>query len=348
MKKRKAILCGGTLAVAACVVDLNGTVPTEIKLAPAGLFRARDGRPEGLPGWNLDTELAARVIERAMAATGDFVIDYEHQTLNTEENGQPAPAAGWWKGTNMEWRPDGLYATAVDWTEAAKARIAAKEYRYISPVIIYNKNTGDVTGIMMAALTNFPAIEGLSDLAARAAAKFSPLEEESTMDRAKLIALLALAATATDEQIESHIAALKAKADTVEAKDTEIAALKAAKPDPAKFVPVETFEALKSEVAALKTQQTTGEVESLVKQGLEEGKLLPAQEAWAKELGAKDVAALKGYLEKTPAIAALKGGTQTGGKKPEGDGDGSLSEEELAVCRNLGISEEEYRKANPA
>jgi phage I-like protein len=163
-----------------------------------------------------------------------------------------------------------------------------------------------------------------------------------------LIALLGLAEDASDEQIKSAMTALKAKADAAKAKDDEIAALKAAKPDPAKFVPVETFESLKTEVAALKAQQTSGEVTALVDKGIAEGKLLPAQKDWAKELGNKDVAALKGYLEKTPAIAALKGGTQTEGKAPEGGGADGLTEEELAVCRNLGISAEDYRKANPA
>jgi phage I-like protein len=74
---------------------------------------------------------------------------------------------------------------------------------------------------------------------------------------------------------------------------------------------------------------------------------LPVQKDWATELGNKDVAALKSYLEKTPAIAALKG-SQTRGKSPEGADDEVLTADELAVCKNLGISAEDYKKANPA
>lgn len=335
------------IAVAACVAELNAQAPAEIKLLPAGAFRARDGRPGNVTAWHLDAAAAARLIAQAQAAKGDFVIDYEHQTLHAEENGQPAPAAGWFK--NLEWREgDGLYAVAVRWTARASQLIEAGEYRYISPVFGYDKQSGVVTELLMAALTNYPALDGHSDLAARAAARFSTTNEEKTMNREKMIALLGLSAEASDEQIEQALAALKAKAATAEDKDGEIAALKAAKPDPAKFVPAETFEALKTEVAALKAQQTTGEVDALVKQGLADGKLLPVQEAWAKELGGKDVTALKTYLEKTPAIAALKGSIQTGGKAPEDGGAEQLSTEELAVCKNLGISAEEYRKANPA
>lgn len=340
----------GAVAVAACVVELFGVVPTEIMLAPAGEFRARDGRPTGVKAWRQDAESAARLIAGAEAAVGDFVIDYEHQTLHAEQNGQPAPAAGWYK--KLEWREaDGLYAVDVRWTPKARAHIEAGEYRYISPVLQYDKKTGVVLAVLMAALTNYPALDGHSDLAVRAAAKFqTTTQEEENVDRKQLIAMLGLADDAGDEQIQAALTALQAKAAAADQKDTEIAGLKASasgKPDPAKYVPVATFEALKVEVAALKATQTTTAVEALVKKGLEDGKLLPVQEAWAKELGDKDIAALTSYLEKTPAIAALKG-SQTDGKPPKHDGGDGLSAEELAVCKNLNVSPEEYTKANKA
>lgn len=339
----------GAVAVAACVVELSAAVPTEIMLTPAGEFRARDGRPTEVKAWRQDAESAARIIAMAAEAVGDFVIDYEHQTMLAEENGQPAPAAGWYK--KLEWREaDGLYAVDVRWTPKARAHIEAGEYRYISPVLQYDKKTGVVLAVLMAALTNYPALDGHSDLAVRAAAKFqTTTQEENDVDRKQLIAMLGLADNASDEQITAALTALKDKGAAADQKDIEIAGLKAAsgKPDPAKYVPVENFEALKVEVAALKATQTTTEVAALVKKGLGDGKLLPVQEAWAKELGDKDIAALTSYLEKTPAIAALKG-SQTNGKAPAGgDGDG-LSAEELAVCKNLGVSPEEYTKANKA
>lgn len=336
----------GAVAIAACVVDLDGAVPDEIRLAPSGVFRARDGRPAGLPGWRLDASAADRVIARMRSAVGDYVIDYEHQTLHAESNGRPAPAAGWWKGQNIEWRENGLFATGVEWTAKAKAAIAAKEYRYISPVISYNKNTGEVLGVLMAALTNYPAIDGLSDLAAIASARFQPEEEEDNVNREQLIAMLGLAGNATDEQIAQAMAALRAKADSVAGKDQEIAALKAdkGKVDPAKYVPIETFEALKSEVASLKTAQTAGSVEAMIKQGLADGKLLPVQEAWARELGGKDIEALKGYLEKTPAIAALAG-SQSGGKGgQDNDGVAALSGDAKKIADMFGNTAEDIKK----
>ncbi len=355
----------GQVAIAACTVDLDGTVPTEIQLTPAGRFRARDGRPEGLPGWIIDARIASDVIARAAQAVGDYVIDYEHQTLYAERNGQPAPAAGWWSGAALEWRDgDGLYATSISWTARARAAIEAREYRYISPVIAYDSATGEVRGIVMAALTNYPAIDGLSDLTRLAAARFDfapDHPQEDHMDRTQLIALLGLADDATDQQITEAIEALKtqsegladlrtalgvdAEADAVAA----VAALKAStdnQPDPAKFVPVGVVTELQQQVAALSTRLTNSEVDELVEQALEDGKILPALESWARDLGATDIDALRTYIEHATPVAALKG-TQTGGKSPAG-GDNGLSDEELAVCKATGIDPDEYAKQKEA
>ncbi|MCK9468198.1 MAG: phage protease [Porticoccaceae bacterium] len=378
--KRQSGTGTGTVAVAACVVDLNGRVPTEIQLTPAGRFRARDGRPFDVPtGWLIDAGIAERVIATALATAGDFVIDYEHQTLHASENGQPAPASGWFKGAGLQWREDqGLFATGIEWTEAAKAAITAKEYRYISPVIAYDKTTGHVLAILMAALTNFPAIEGLSDLTAMAAARFSLTgalppgapeyrpsmditeqpEEENPVKREQLIQLLGLAANATDEQIEAGLVALKAEASAASALRSNlqladdadvvaaVAALKATTnqtPDPSKYVPIEAFEALKGEVATLKTENTKKDVDELVEVGLSSGKLHPDQEAWARQYGEADIVGLKAYLEKTPAIAALKS-TQTQGKPPGTDAEGELDADSAALCAQMGIDPEEYKK----
>src|SRR5690606_17995947 len=100
-------------AIAACVFELQANAAGEIQLLPAGAFRARDGRPEKIPHWFIDGDIAAAVIARAASRKTPLVIDYEHQTLLTEQNGQPAPAAGWFR--EMEWRDGaGLFALNVE------------------------------------------------------------------------------------------------------------------------------------------------------------------------------------------------------------------------------------------
>lgn len=135
---------------------------SDFRILPAGVFRSRDGRPAGLPGWKLDAASAQEIIHEANRRD-DTVIDYEHQTLNARTNGLPAPAAGWFK--QLEWREGfGLFALNVQWTDKARTMIAAGEYRYISPVFEFNAVTGAVTQLIALGITNNPGLVNLTDL----------------------------------------------------------------------------------------------------------------------------------------------------------------------------------------
>lgn len=333
--------------IAACAARIR-SAGAEIQLFPAGSFRARDGRPDGVDAWVIDAQAAARVVALASQRRTPFVIDYEHQTLAAETSGQPAPAAGWFE--RLEWREgDGLYAVDVEWTERARAMIEADEYRFLSPVFRYDQNTGAVRELLMAAVTNNPAIDGIADLAAARYLTTTTHEEVTGVDE-ETLKLLGLSPEASKDEIQEAVAALAAKAtktgELEEALATATAKIKADaadKPDPAKFVPVEAVQQLQSQVAALSAQVQGGEVERLVSQGLEDGRLLPAMEDWARSLGEKDVAALRSYLDSAQPIAALTG-QQSGGRQPGADGS-KLSETELAVCRQLGLTEDEFLKS---
>ena len=334
--------------LAACSLRVRAGQPL-IRLFPAGEFNAPRGALSGQGPWQMSVDIAARVIALAAARSTDIPIDYEHQILLAEQNGQPAPAAGWIDRASLKWVGDGdepgLYG-AVTWTDTAAAMIGRDEYRYLSPVFPYDRNSGAVLELLHLALTNTPAIDSTVLAAASIRYPQQPLEEETdTMKLADLLARLGLPDTTTETDALAAVAALKAKADDA---DTQIAALKSANanqaPDPAKFVPVTALEEVKTQLAALKTSQNTTEVDALIKTGIEGGKLLPAQEEWARELGTKDVAALRSYMDKTPAIAALKR-TQTDGKEPGDDGEGAeLTSEQLAVCKAMGHKPEDYRK----
>jgi phage I-like protein len=302
-------------AFAALSIALSPAAGREIQLTPAGLFKARDGRPAGIDGWKMDAAIAARVIARAAARKTPFVIDYEHQTLTAEKNGQPAPAAGWFKA--LEWRDGaGLYATDVEWTAKARAHIEAGEYKFISPVFGYDPKTGEVLRQEMAALTNTPALDGMDAVAALATEFFNRADDAHSQKGKSmnaLTALLGLAEDANTEAVLSAVAALKSRAD---AQDTEIAALKTQTPDLAKYVPVETVTQLQTQIADLSTRLNQAELDDVIEVALSSGKLLPTMETWARELGKSNLAALKDYVAKNPAIAALSG-NQTGGKAPD-------------------------------
>lgn len=336
-------------AFAACTFEIQAH-DGAIQLFPAGPFKARDGRPADVKGrqWVINAGVAAKVIAQASSRATDLVVDFEHQTLHSERNGQPAPAAGWLKGASLEWREgEGLFAVSPEWVEGTPELIKARKYRYLSPVFSYDARTGEVLELHHVGLTNNPAIDGMADLPTLAAARFQPATSATTtmenprVDKAQLIALLGLASDASEEDIQTALTALKGSQEKVQELTTQLAFAQAQSIDPAKFVSVDVLEALKRDLAALRTEQNISKVGELVKAGLDQGRLLPAQEKWARDLGEANIVALKTYLDTTPAIAALKH-RQTDALPTMPEKVEELSVEALAVCKQMNVKPEDY------
>lgn len=330
------------IALAACaftVPALTAGDVMELQLTPAGEFRPSDGRELPVAAWRIDAAVAARVIERFKARKTPPVVDYEHQTLHKETNGQPAPAAAWMR--ELRWRDGmGLYAT-VELTERARELVQAGEYRYFSPVFSYDPRSGDVLEVLMGALTNSPAIDGMEPLALRAAATFglTPHPEMPSMKTTLLAAAcaaLGLAATSTEEQAIAALSALSSHGDGLgdvrnalgldeQADGAAVVAactrLKTAEPDPAKYVPVAALTQVQQQLAALTAAQAARELDAVIERALSEGRLLAGeQETWARDLGKADLAKLNAYLKTAQPIVALAR-TQTGGRGPGDQGD---------------------------
>lgn len=304
----------GTCTVA-LKLDASGNPLPLVQLLPLGRFRARDGRPAAdypaLQDWLCDTSVAQALIARFNSEGMPLLLDYEHQTLLVEENGQPAPASGW--GNNLQLLEDGLYAE-VEWTERAKAMIRAGEYKFISPVFTFDSQTGAVLKLLHVALTNYPALTGQRPVAAK-----QNLNQDLPMSlKPETAALLGVAVDASVDDIHTAVTALKSQ--------------KPPTADPAHYVPLAQFESLKGELAALTARQRDGEVDKLIEAGRASGKLLAAQEQWARDLGKKDVAALRSYLDSTPAIAALMG-NQTQGKAPAAEAQAALTDAQKEALR---------------
>lgn len=313
------------LALAACLIELPSD-GDNLHLLPAGPFRAVDGRPTDAPHWVLPPERAAALSTRIAARKTARVIDYEHQTLHAERNGQPAPAAGWFR--RVEWRADGLHALGVEWTARAQAAIAAHEYRYLSPVFTYHPGSGEIVDLLHAALTNTPALDDLSAVAARLHLEALSMNDD-LLERLRYMLNLPTLATAEDiaASLQKLIDMLNAAqpaatAETRLSLPAWIAALQTAAPDPAQYVPVAALTAVQTELtaaqtalAALNAAHAQADLDALIQAGLKDGRLLPPLESWARELGAKDLAALKAYLAQAQPLAALTG-MQTAGQTP--------------------------------
>ena len=336
------------IAIAACAfaaapVDA-GVGRVLLQLTPAQDFTPSDGRAMDVPAWRINAATAQRVIA-AFNAAQPPVIDYEHQTLHKEANGQPAPAAGWMHG--LRWiEGRGLFAEA-ELTERARALVQSGEYRYFSPVFEYARGSGEVTRILMGALTNHPAIAGMEavNLMAAASARFTTTPTTSTKESddmnellKKLLAALGLPEDASEEQALSAIKALT---------DKPAVAAATATPDPAQYVPVAVVQELQTNLAALSASVHTRAVDDVIAPALGDGRLLPAEEAWARDTAKTPagLASLTSLLKVRQPIAALAS-TQTKGQPPAAaaaDTHG-LTADELAVAAACGMTPEAYAK----
>ncbi|GAB6139915.1 phage protease [Methylosoma difficile] len=281
------------LATVALVFEItpnaDGTVPTETRLLPAGYFRATDGRPRECAAWFLDATVADQVIRRAQEHKNDILIDYEHQSLYTEKNGQVALAAGWAPPTNLQWRDSGLWATNIDWTDKAHAHIAAKELRYTSAVFTYYENTGEVIEIISATLTNSPALDDLDDLAAlKCLVKLNRnLTQGNNMEKDQQIVAL----TVERDTIKQSLAALTTERDGL---NTKVAALTTERDTLAT-----ELAALKDEKAQAALVQEKADCDGLIQAALKDGKVLPVVVPFLEKLNKAD---LTEYLTKTAGV----------------------------------------------
>jgi phage I-like protein len=350
---------------------INAEQSNRVQILPDGYFTPTDGREVDVSGgkWLMDAQAFASLSANLAQRSNDLLFDYEHQTLNSDSNGKPAPAAGWFK--KLDYVPgQGLFAVDVDWTAPAAQFIKNKEYRYTSAVFSYDKNSGRPIALMHVALTNNPALDGMKAITALKAISTHSInpstnETGAAMNAAtQLLALLGVTvasdADITDEQLTQGTVALKAlqtKADQsgqlekdLNTAQTSVTALKAKAAagdsvDLSKFVPVDTYNALATNFAALKAGSDSNSVEQLLKDNSD--KVFESEISYLTDFGKQQgFAALKAMVDARPAIAALKT-TQTQGKqKPEGNNTGvaALTAEQKYTADQLGLSHEDFLK----
>lgn len=336
----------------------TASAPTRLRVLPDGMFNAPDGRPGNMENvtaksWVLNAKVAQAVIARFKARGLELPLDYEHQTLKSAENGLPAPASGWI--TDLSYEPGVGLLADVRWTDAGGDYVAKREYKYLSPVFPFDKQTGEVLDLHSVALTNKPGLTVLGAIAAMVAMTLDDkhdndfsrrlpgsgrtTNEETTMDKTKVLVALGLALDTGDETAMTALSSTVQKANTLE---QQVVALKANQFDPAKHIPLDEHKKVTGELTALKESQAKAEHEQLVVAALTDARILPANEAyWRKQ----PLAALQEFLKDAKPLAALSA-TQTGGRSPAGGGGAvTLSDDEMAVCKSLGLTPEAYAKS---
>lgn len=288
------------------------------KLVPMGTFHRAD-----FPGGKIIIDkkyLETMLANWKAAGAPDLPIDYFHRG-DSENDGlgvDEKKAAGWI--SNLEVRADGLYAE-TRWTAKAKEYIEAEELRYFSPTWHpngVNTATGERCGptLLGGALLNDPYFKELPALAA------SDSNHEDKMKlTAAVAALLSLnAATATEEEIEARIKALKEAADGAEklkaAADAGDKALKATAAENEKLTArldaiekeraAEKFTAMQGRLLATGRQVDEAEAKDLVgKLGLEHAEKVLMKYPPTVDLKERGVRGTEGAPEHDTLLAAF-------------------------------------------
>ncbi len=297
-------------------------VPDWIQLTPAGPdIEGRDGRKWVLPN-------PEEVVAAFRRNAADLPVDFEHATQVKGAKGEAAPAVGWIK--DLEARSGAIWGR-VEWNEVGQQAIASKGYRYISPVFTFKKAAGDILKMLSAGLTNQPNLQ-------LAALNTEGDQEEPAMNKAILEALgLSEGASETD----ALTAINKLKSDEATARN------RAEHPDTSKFVPRADHDLALNKIKKFEEAETERENEAInaaVDAAIEAGKIAPASRDY-HVAACRDEGGLERFqklVEASPEIAAK---SDLDGKTVETQNKTALTDEELATCRALGMSEEDFAAA---
>lgn len=312
----------------------DGSAPEWVELIPAGPeVVGRDGRR-----WLFDRP--EQVVAASLDGSRDIPLDWEHATELRAPKGETAPAAAWI--AQLEVR-DGALWGRVEWTERGRQSVAAREYRYLSPVFQFERESKRIARLTSAGLTNSPNLhltalnrgEGPND-----APKENAMNEEQ---RKALCAALGLSESATVTDIMTALNRLQQERDT--------ALNRAESPSLDKFVPRADYDQAQNRAAAaeqkLADQQKADQdkaIETAINSAIEAGKIAPASRdfyvaACRQEGGLEN---FQKFVESAPVIAADSG---LDGKKPEGEDQGkALNAEQAKIAAMFGNSADDLAK----
>lgn len=141
-------------------------------LPPKELRFFRAGPNDSTKGTFNFTPKAGAMVMDAYDQMGRRVSwDYDHGSLNKDSQNpaQTSKSAG---SYDLELRNGELWATNIEWTDAARAAITAKEWLWYSPAFTYDPDTLEPNWLINCALTNNPSLYGLEELAAASAVDY--------------------------------------------------------------------------------------------------------------------------------------------------------------------------------
>jgi phage I-like protein len=301
-------------------VDGTKKAPDWIPLIPAGqLVIARDGRTF-IPD---HTTAIANFNRMGMA----IPLDWDHSLDSWGVAPGESKAAAWID--QLEARDGALWGHIEVWTARGRESVESREYRYISPVIMFDDDRR-VVEVPRASLVNNPAL-----------VMPALLSRENPMNE-KLFALLASfgldPANVTEAQLqEVQETFARGKAPVVV-------------PSLETHVPVEQYESVVVELAQVKAQIETyveqaqaARVDQVIKEALSSGRLLPSERAFFEAQARKDLPEVEKFLAtRAPRVTPHKSGPASVSEQH------GLTELEQLTAKKSGLTNAQFAAAKAA
>lgn len=257
----------------------------------------------------------------------DSVIDYEHASLSARWANDPAAAgkaAGWYK---LDARAEGAFAKGVSWTKSGAQSLNSREFRYLSPTIFFDEDTREITAIVNAALTNNPATMKANPLVMSS----DPTEN----DMKSILVALGLTAAASEGEALIALQQIRRERDEVLSITGKTSAPEAVATISAWKAASARVESLSTEVAKLTAEKTKQGIDAVIKRGLEEKRITPAQ-VQSLTTNFTSVEALTAFIDASPKNTVLA----PPAKEPSSGGANdvaSLSAEEKEIAALMGV-----------
>lgn len=302
----------------------SGTVPEWLEMVPAGDIRGRDGR-------YFRNASPSMIIEAFRERAVSLPVDMEHSTEIKAPNGEPAPAVGWIE--DLEERSGAVWAK-VAWNDTGLEMIKNREYRYYSPVFLFNKNTGEVERLLSAGLTNRP------NLYVKALCSEHHIKGENMEFTAKVKKALGLPDTATEDEALTKITGLNSELQT--------AMNRAQTPDLAKFVPRGDYDSMsqraqnaENALESEKKRQFDQAVDKEIEDAVSAGKITPATMDFYKRMcNSED--GLKSFREFVTAAPVITSPSNLDGK--QADSGTAVNAEVVGMGKFFGNTEDDLKK----
>lgn len=329
MEKEIQLLASTPITLAA-----GGAMPTRLKLLSWGRNET-GGKGTFLVNETTLSQLAANQV----ASNFDRVaFDFEHNTVKGSPNyaGEPCKVAG--HGTPLVLSGEGLFLDQIEWTAEGKDYVGGRHYIDVSPSILTSPK-GEVIFLHSAAACRQGATVGST--ITLSATELTTLNSQLTtmFDPTKALRkLLGLPETATEAELETAANAALAEMgdESVKTLSAQIKTLKAAQPaTPAPTAVEQELKTLKASVELLTKTSVDKERTALLTAAAAAGKVIPdALKNADLAILTAAIAAIAPSVPLEKQTVTLKSGSVI-----------TLSGDDEAVCKQLGLSKEEFEAA---